>query len=453
MDFKPDNFDNEFKMNKKTKKNGSVRKAKVPSWLLILAGVAVIGGVVAAKQPAVRTVDNTGRNSMVLPASQQITGDPAVISGVNDEQADPSELEARFASQTNAQYVVPAEGDDPEVELISVNPTSAIIISSDQMVEADEIPFGDAPAEKSAENPAVVRLNDGYYSVSVVPAEQSTASETGAVQSMEFTADGQQYVLSLTKLDEDEAPSDPSPVVWLNETPVQVSVNASGDNAPVEVSLNPLPEEETVRLQQERFGPSYGQSAETQPSVTEVPEATEAPADNRQNSNWFARLFNEIFGNTPTVVPTPQVTVIAFTPTPTTVQPTATPIVIQMQPTAVVQQNPVRLDDPEAKGLNGQSSDLNDPALWDDGSATATVPPVQDQPSESTPEPTRKSPVKIDVVVVDSLDDPAQTPSVQPTSEELPHTGGAESWNIPSLLAMLAGLLLVIIGVRRLRSK
>ena len=133
MDFKPDNFDNEFKMNKKTKKNGSVRKAKVPSWLLILAGVAVIGGVVAAKQPAVRTVDNTGRNSMVLPASQQITGDPAVISGVNDEQADPSELEARFASQTNAQYVVPAEQGKPADKLVSQNTASTTIISTNHM--------------------------------------------------------------------------------------------------------------------------------------------------------------------------------------------------------------------------------------------------------------------------------------------------------------------------------
>ena len=43
----------------------------------------------------------------------------------------------------------------------------------------------------------------------------------------------------------------------------------------------------------------------------------------------------------------------------------------------------------------------------------------------------------------------------QPTTEpkELPHTGGLEGWNIPSLLIMLAGLLLVIIGVRRLRTK
>ena len=34
----------------------------------------------------------------------------------------------------------------------------------------------------------------------------------------------------------------------------------------------------------------------------------------------------------------------------------------------------------------------------------------------------------------------------EPTPEELPHTGMAESWNIPSMAALLFGLLLVIIG-------
>ena len=66
---------------------------------------------------------------------------------------------------------------------------------------------------------------------------------------------------------------------------------------------------------------------------------------------------------------------------------------------------------------------------------------------------TKAAPAKLDAVVVDSFDkDPN---GQQPTSEpkELPHTGGLEGWNIPSLLIMLAGLLLVIIGVRRLRTK
>ena len=51
MNRKGDSFDKEFRLENKTKKTGSSRR-KLPSWLLILAGVAVIGGVVAAHQPA-----------------------------------------------------------------------------------------------------------------------------------------------------------------------------------------------------------------------------------------------------------------------------------------------------------------------------------------------------------------------------------------------------------------
>ena len=51
-----------------------------------------------------------------------------------------------------------------------------------------------------------------------------------------------------------------------------------------------------------------------------------------------------------------------------------------------------------------------------------------------------------------------ETPENAPPQEEEPSPAEetcaeAEGWNIPSMLGLLAGLLLVILGVRRLRTK
>ena len=161
-------------------------------------------------------------------------------------------------------------------------------------------------------------------------------------------------------------------------------------------------------------------------------------------------VFNNIFGASPTQTPIPQVTVIPLTPTPTAVQPTATPITIIMMPTAAAQ-GPVRLDItetpvPTASDTQAKDGDLDDPALWEEDEQTA---PENDEPTPTNTPYKTPSSEKIEAVVVESF----ETPAVQPTPEELPHTGMAEGWNIPSMLGLLAGLLLVILGVRRLRSK
>ena len=82
---------------------------------------------------------------------------------------------------------------------------------------------------------------------------------------------------------------------------------------------------------------------------------------------------------------------------------------------------------------------------------TGTVSPVKT--GEPAVQPTKTAPEKISPVVVESFDDTAAPePTVQTEAKELPQTGLAEGWNIPSLLALLGGLLLVIIGVRKLRN-
>ena len=68
MDFKTDNFDKEFSLNQTRKKTAA--RGKLPSWLMILAGVAVIGGVVAARQPALRQTDSGTRTTVSMPAGK-----------------------------------------------------------------------------------------------------------------------------------------------------------------------------------------------------------------------------------------------------------------------------------------------------------------------------------------------------------------------------------------------
>ncbi|MBQ6481766.1 MAG: LPXTG cell wall anchor domain-containing protein [Anaerolineaceae bacterium] len=641
MEFKPDNFDKEFSLNKKKKKTNKNSRGKMPSWLMILAGAAVIGGVIAAQQPALHTASNTV-TSVNVSTSQPVSVEPALFTGINDEKLDSSELEARFlsqGSQMNSQYIQPvfsdgtiqgvdmelaplpvdengaadtqkkandnssvywidgapysvkiqsegteqsiakdekaseyywlndrayevhlepvsepkiqampeteaekivqiggqsylmdmspvipaSENTEPEtkgpdqteeasapviVEEQTAEPTPTIPATpvtegSDTVTEPDQADTGKEETNAS-DSSAIVWLNDRAYTVTIKPQEEeSTATTNTAVQPVEtaetdtreeneasdtatevptpteapkqdaqtsvFTVEGKPYELQLTELDPEEDPQNRTeqPIVWLDETPLQVILNTeeasegtdetaetgSEDRKPIEITLHPLPTDQTTALQQERFGEDYVPSSSvpttvptSEPTETPTPVPTATPED----TNWLVSVFNNIFGASPTQTPIPQVTVIPLTPTPTIVQPTATPITIIIMPTAAAQ-GPVRLDiteisAPTASDTQAKDGDLDDPALWEEDEQTASE---NDEPTPTNTPYKTPSSEKVDAVVVESF----ETPTVQPTPEELPHTGMAEGWNIPSMLGLLAGLLLVILGVRRLRSK
>ena len=533
MEFKPDNFDKEFNLDKvknKDKKKKKNPRGKIPSWLMILAGVAVIGGVVAARAPIVQTA-NTTKSAVMLPTVQPVIADTTLYSGINDQQADISELEAHFASQGNSSNFQPLQSDIPDEETQESVPTPTPNI---QMI-APSSKAGAQP-EQSTGNPAAssvtsaeadtqdafpegavfAQLNDKTYVVSLSPyseaeqenddpsaqditAENQTASDrserdSSAVnvpvtilddakepkhepQKSTFTVEDKTYILELTEIDPGNGTANlsGSPIVWLDETPLLVKlqsgqrsvsspVNAedeSNTEAPIEVSLQPLDAEQTAALQREHFGEDFissktNETAEVtpEPTSTPIPEPTLTPT----NESWIANVFNNIFGSNPTETPTPEVTVIVFTPTPTVVPPTATPIVVRMVPTATVQ-GPIRLDAAQevktaVPTVTPQAKDI-DPALLDvDNEDETTISAVtgkeDDKPIEEnhTNGPTSE---RIEVTILDPAD--SEDTAVQPTPQELPQTGMAESWNIPSLLILLAGLLLIIIGVRRLRSK
>ena len=571
MNRKGDTFDKEFRMEKKNKKKGSSSRGKFPSWLLILAGVAVIGGVVAARQPALRPVDNTARTSISLPTNQPAVAEQAAaVTGINDQQADSAELEARFLSKTNAQYIVPVQtngnqqGINMDLEPLTTdssgNPAYPQSESSSSVVWIDGKPFalsieaiGDAaqpqsvtsvywlndqpydvhldpvsetdinqmsqadqssvvhignqdyllrmtkaasaetaaaeptptqPSEiihsadtapvfnenkiteeknKDEEQPVVAWLDSKPYAVTVKPQDKASASQPVSTSegsgetkketiNNNFTVDGQEYILTMEEVAPDEIPDSSTSVVWLDKTPLAVVLSSNEESADaepvIEVSLNPLSSEQTAVLQRERFGTDF--ETEITPETETIIISTEEPTqtvEETQSGNWFTNMFTDIFGSSPTFTPTPQVTVIALSPTPAPLQPTATPIVIQMAAAVPTQQGPVKLDGTSAANTTEKDQDAAETVTSENKTAPAITLTVK-----PTLVPTKAAPEKIEVVILDETDSTVQ-PTAQTEAKELPQTGMAEGWNIPSMLGLLAGLLLVIIGVRRLRSK
>ena len=384
--------------------------------------------------------------------------------------------------------------------MLVLAPESAVPMETDSETKNHSASEISEKAADASGNTAVAWLDDKAYAVSVKPADEMPADapehETNSVnlpvkvldekgnekkqpQTTVFGLDGKEYAIQVTELSPEEIPAGSSadPVVWIDKVPLQV--NLANDSAAagtvtdpklqmdinLQITLNPLPAEQTAALQQERFGadPVSPVPADEDPFPTAAEEPTPTATEEPQEENWFGSFFSNLFGASPTETPTPQVTVIALTPTPTLPQPTATPLVILMAPTAEAQ-GPVRLD-----GEGGSSSEpvkptatmsSNEPKI-SDGKTTSesekkTAGKAAGSEESGDTKSGKTSPSKLDAVVVDSFDKPEyQQPQAQQTPEtkELPHTGGLEGWNIPSLLIMLAGLLLVIIGVRRLRSR
>ena len=192
MNRKGDTFDKEFRMENKKKKKGSSR-GKFPSWLLILAGVAVIGGVVAARQPSLRPVDNTFKTSITLPTAQPAVAEQAAsVTGINDQQADSAELEARFLSKTNAQYIVPVQtngsqqGINMDLEPLTTdnsgNPANPQSENNSSIVWIDGKPFalsieaiGNSVQPQSVTS--VYWLNDQPYDVHLDPVSETDISK------------------------------------------------------------------------------------------------------------------------------------------------------------------------------------------------------------------------------------------------------------------------------------
>lgn len=434
------------------------------------------GAPVPAAETAVPADVKSNNTAADSPADEKQTSKP--VTSVNiGEEPDDELTDKAAAEETGAADMI-----DPETEAAIMAGAGRFDVLEDQTEQV--LPINEEQhkgiSDKTAVNVPVTMLDEVK--------EQN-------VQTAVFEADGKQYEIRVTELDPEKAPEkDPAqqPVIWMDTVPLAVTLQpeSAADNSenkadsadvPFDIVLNPVPEEEVPALYEERFGVPYEAEKEDSTAETEAEtpavqsEATVEPTEEPAQENWFVSVFHNIFGSGPTATPTPQVTVIAVSPTPAPAKPTATPIVVQFVPTAAPQ-SPVRLDGSEQKaGTQKDAADTNysdwdDNALWDDpndslsveqrrATVTAVSQGIRTTPS-ATPRPATATPTpysqanKVQIIMVDPDDE--NWPTLMPTSEtepkELPETGIAEGWNIPSMLAMLAGLLLIIIGVRRLRK-
>ncbi len=372
----------------------------------------------------------------------------------------------KTADQTSAENSVVL---DPETEAAIRAGAGRFDISEDQLVQA--VPIGEEQNEEFSDKAKV------NVPVTILDDEDDEKSDEN-VRTAVFEVNGKKYEISVAEMDPEEAPSEGAekPVVWMDTVPLVVSLQSgsvsdsvkdtdSSEESEFDIVLDAVPDEEMPALYEEHFGePLVSETEQKNPEPEETVE-TEEPADGPsgentesdkpEKENWFVSVFHNVFGNEPTATPTPEpkVTTITATPEPTEVKPKATAIVVRFHPTSTPQ-SPVRLDGPTKTPIpQDHYSDWDDPALWEDKddetlsiiNRRATVTAVSQQPTFTPMRPTQ---VQVTVVVSDGKD----WPTAQPEPKELPQTGMAESWNIPSMLALLAGLLLIIIGVRRLRK-
>lgn len=399
---------------------------------------------------------------------------------VSSDLTDDTETLVTAEPVTEQNVEVEVEADaETEVETEAKPETDAVSAENTaQPVQTDAA----APDNHESDETAVVPTAEGEEPTAVptvIMTTENTETTEGSTESSPapqsdpqltiFTVDGKQYALQLEEIAPEDVPEETNgqAVIWVDETPLQVMLhteekpervdeNAPSQDetgeAPITVELNPLSSDETVALQRQRFGEDFlpRATATAIPQPTETPVPTATPTSLPEESNWFRDMFNNIFGSTPTQEPTPGVTVIPLTPTPTMVPPTATPIVVRVVPTAIAAEPVIPADNTISK-----EGDLDDPALWDIDDEPTAVPGEAEagdtKPEEETTELIPTATEQAELITDETAEEPTAQPS--PTPGELPHTGMADGWNIPSMLGLLAGLLLIIIGVRRLRVK
>ena len=422
----------------------------------------------------------------------------------NEEMTKMSEQERSEVIKSGDTYyrlqVAPADASSDKSKNVYEGPASADTdpgsaqltakSGSEEQTIPDEDPFGMQSAAE--EPPAIAWANGKPYAVKVRPYEgtENNRQDTGKSvipvtvigeldkKTAVFQSEGKQYEIQAAEIDTEKYSVEGTvqPVVWIGETPLHVTLDPDGADS-FNIILESVPEEELPYLYETHFGRSYDSNEKSaEPEVAgqgtedHSPEADVTPETEPEKENWFVNVFHNIFGGDPTATPTPQVTLIAAEPTKLPKGPTATPIVVRMAPTSTPR-GPMRLDDGTDSGIGNSdqkaavpTSNVSDNTVFNskDGAGTGAAqqsgeakgsddaPMITVYPTSSA----NRSSVSVPVTVVEKTPEPALVPDqnvTEPTPEELPHTGMAESWNIPSMAALLFGLLLVIIGVRRLR--
>ena len=428
------------------------------------------------------------------PAPSQNKAETGAASAVKEDDKAGAPAASQNKADTGAAAASPSE-DKTGNTSVSQNENGTEAADTEHSSDADNkgAQSSAGPSKQSSPIIPVTILEDEVKpEVKPEPEPEPEPREEKPVQSVVFEVEGNQYEILLKELYPEDIPEKEagSPVVWIDKTPLQLELSdetrtdtadASENESRLQVKLNPVPEEQLPELLTSRFGEAEAEAmlaaeaAETvpEPEETAVPEPEEPePVITDENEDgWFVNLFHNIFGSNPTEIPTPQVTVIAMTATPVPPRPTATPIVVDIaQKEEVTDQGPVRLDVPVGKAEtvvvtkdeeSVEENYLDDAPLWD-GERSETDNPepetgdtqelIETAADPETVQTVEEGPSAEEIRRAPGADSVRIEPEIVSTPEELPHTGMAEGWNIPSMLALFAGLLLLIIGIRRLRS-
>ena len=437
-------FDKEFSLDNK-KRPRSVG-GKIPPWAWIILAAALIAAVVIVNKPAVRNEVNTPSVS-----SAALNAAPAGLNGgdsavYGDPQVSAAEMEAFLAS---AQRPVAKSADGDPVFMVEETPFAM------RLVPAEALPTAESTAEPEARQTLVINGKTYVIQIHEVAAgdESSADADSGTIN-----LDGQSVEIGLNPVNEVAAAAADTLVIN-GQTFRLVITPAAAEAAPTAepeavsgaaAEAAPTAEPEAVSGAAVEVTPDddpfAADSAANEPTVEAL--TTEVP----QEGNWFVRMFNTVFGANASV------------PTPTA---TSVVTVIPQDDSSAddgATAEPVRLDDEESALASKtitlvDKGDLDDAPLYDDSNDAADVP---------TPTPTKTvdpemiAPVmlatKAPTAVPSKTPLPAEQIEARPTkievtvAAELPHTGGAEDWNIPLMIAALAVLVLIVFAARRLRS-
>ncbi len=420
-------FDKEFSLdNKKRTRSGG---GKIPPWAWIILAAAVIAAVVIVNKPAGNDVNTPSAQSASLNAEPAgLTGSASAVYG--DPQVSEAEMEAFL---TSAQRPVAKSADGAPVFMVEETPFAM------RLVPEDAVPTSESTAEPTEARQTLV-INGKTYVIQIQEAAAEDESPADA-DSGTIDLDGQSMEIGLDPVSEGDVSA--ADTVVINGQAFRLIVTPAAAEAAPTAETDALSENSVEVTPDDE--PFAADSAANEPTVEAL--ATEAP----QQGNWFVRMFNTVFGanaSTPVPTATPGVTVI----------PQEGASAADSAETA----EPVRLDggDDElaAKTITlVDKGDLDEAPLYDvDHEADAVPTPTR------TVDPGMIGPVMLATKAPTAVPTGTPLPAVQiearPTkiavtvTAELPHTGGAEDWNIPLMLAALAVLVLIVIAARRLRS-
>ncbi len=453
-------FDKEFSLDNKPRTR--VRGGKLPSWIWVVLAAAVIAVVVIARKPSVKTEANTPavQSAAVNAEAANVTSGSAAVYG--DQQVSEAEVNAFLAS---AKRPVARSADGDPVFMVEETPfamrlvpeetestaepgtrQTIVIDGKTYVIEIHEVSAEDETAEN--ETAGTIELDGQSMEIGLDPAE---ASDADAVVINE-----QAFRLVVTPA----APTEEAVVEVTEEVTEEVveevveEVTEEPTSAPVGTSIPASIISETAEAKTIEFESDAEPFAE-EPTAEPTSEPTEEP----KQANWFVRMFNSIFGankSTPEPTATPGVTVIPQE------ESAAEAVEITAEPTSEA----VKLDEESGSELESKTitlvdkGDLDDAPLYNPDAAAEAEPTVTPTPTETS---AAAGPVQLATRSATAVPTKTPVPASQIASEptklvvtvaaELPHTGGAEDWNIPAMLLAFVVLVVVVFVTRRLRSK